>query len=178
MRAPKGQRVGEGDCDDDNALVNPGVAELCNGIDDDCDGPVDFDDDLENSTWYGDADGDGYGLDTVAKVAPGCEPPEGYAAAAGDCDDSDAAVNPDGAEVYAMATTTTATSSVDDADGSLDGELYLPGRGQRRIRRRQQARPSSRAAHRSGTSSDATDCDDLDATVNPDAIEGVQRSRR
>jgi len=38
------QRAG-GDCDDSNPLVKPGVPEVCNGRDDDCDGFIDANDD-------------------------------------------------------------------------------------------------------------------------------------
>jgi len=48
----------QGDCDDSNADVHPGAEELCNGIDDDCDGALDED---GGTAWYLDADGDGYG---------------------------------------------------------------------------------------------------------------------
>src|SRR3954470_15290875 len=34
--------VPDGDCNDGNASVNPGAAEVCNGIDDDCDNAVDL----------------------------------------------------------------------------------------------------------------------------------------
>ncbi len=46
------------DCDDDDPLRRPGAAEVCNGVDDNCDGVID-----ENAllTWYADGDGDGYG---------------------------------------------------------------------------------------------------------------------
>ena len=36
-----GYTLAQGDCDDNNAAVHPGATELCNGIDDDCDGQVD-----------------------------------------------------------------------------------------------------------------------------------------
>ena len=53
------------DCDDSNAAVNPGAAEVCNDLDDDCDGLIDdADDSVELSTGtvsYTDSDGDGYG---------------------------------------------------------------------------------------------------------------------
>ena len=48
----------EDDCNDADASVNPGVVELCDGIDNNCDGQIDED---VTSTWYTDGDGDGYG---------------------------------------------------------------------------------------------------------------------
>jgi large repetitive protein len=158
-----------GDCDDDDALVHPGVAELCNGIDDDCDGLIDFEDDLETPSWYGDADGDGYGLDTVIKIVAGCEPPKGYAAAGGDCDDRDAAVNPDGQEVC-NEHDDDCDELVDAADDSLDGNLYYPDADNDGFGSAVGA-PVVACSEPFGHELGALDCDDADAAVNPDAIE-------
>jgi hypothetical protein len=159
----------DGDCDDEDALVHPGVAELCNGIDDDCDGLVDFDDDLTTPTWYGDADGDGYGLDTVVKVVAGCEPPKGYAAAPGDCDDRDPAVNPDGQEVC-NGYDDDCDQLVDGDDSSVDGNLYYPDRDNDGFGSATDP-PVVACSEPFGHEPTATDCDDANAAVNPDAIE-------
>jgi len=57
--------------------------------------PVDSGDsasDCETSTWYQDADGDGYG--DAASASEACEQPEGYVDNAGDCYDGDALAYP------------------------------------------------------------------------------------
>ena len=52
----------EEDCNDEDAAINPGADEVCNGLDDDCDGLVDlFDDSIVGAvTGFVDADGDGF----------------------------------------------------------------------------------------------------------------------
>ena len=99
------------DCDDSNADVNPDAEEICDGIDNDCSGGID-DDAADAVVFYGDADGDGYGGETL--TLSGCEAPSGFLAEAGDCDDLDPSVSPDGTEIC---------DGIDnDCDGALDGD--------------------------------------------------------
>ena len=82
------------ECDDANGAINPDADEVCNGLDDDCDGTVDLDA-IDAQTWYADADQDGY-IDPDESVTA-CDPPVGYIAAAeADCDDFDAPSHPGG----------------------------------------------------------------------------------
>jgi len=82
----------EGDCDDANRNVNPGAAERCNDIDDDCDDAVDEPGSVGETAWYMDLDGDGYGNPDASTTA--CDQPEGYVADDGDCDDVDKSIHP------------------------------------------------------------------------------------
>ncbi len=89
-----GLRCGE-DCADGEAAIRPGAMEICNRLDDDCDGRVDE----EGATpFYADADRDGYG-DAARVVATGCRAPAGTTADATDCDDGDASVSPGAREI-------------------------------------------------------------------------------
>ncbi len=79
------------DCDDAVGSTYPGAPELCNTIDDDCDGQVD--EGLPTQTYYRDADADGYG--TPSETVDSCGPVSGYVLDANDCDDTEARLNPD-----------------------------------------------------------------------------------
>ena len=96
--APPGFVANSLDCDDSRTLVRPGAAEVCDGLDNDCDGTVDGEGALYPSTWWPDGDGDGFGDEGGAPVEA-CDAPDGYAGTDGDCDDEDPAVHPGATEV-------------------------------------------------------------------------------
>ena len=98
------------DCDDQDASVNPGAAEACNGKDDDCDGEIDGHDATGCTVYYEDNDWDNYG---IASGFCACGP-EGttHALVTGDCDDNDGQVNPGAPE--------TCNGRDDDCDGQTD----------------------------------------------------------
>jgi hypothetical protein len=108
-----------GDCDDADLTAFPGAAELCDGVDNDCDGTID-DGASDPTLWYMDADEDGYGDPAVSVEA--CDAPEGYVALGDDCDDTNAAIHPDAVEDdCADATDYNCDGSVGFADADGDG---------------------------------------------------------
>ncbi|MEK7255038.1 MAG: putative metal-binding motif-containing protein, partial [Bacteroidota bacterium] len=82
------------DCNDSNAAIHPGAAEICNGLDDDCDTQID---EGVLLTFYQDADGDTYGNPAIPTQA--CNAPSGYVSNDGDCDDANAAIHPGAPEI-------------------------------------------------------------------------------
>jgi hypothetical protein len=84
------------DCDDNDPAIYPSAPELCNNIDDNCDGSVDENIDV---TYWLDSDGDGYG-DAGASIED-CAQPSGYVLNSVDCDDFNDEVNPGMDEVCA-----------------------------------------------------------------------------
>ncbi|MCB9797143.1 MAG: putative metal-binding motif-containing protein [Alphaproteobacteria bacterium] len=106
--AGEGQVTEAGDCDDTRAEVSPGAQETCDGVDEDCDDVVD-EDASDASTWYTDADADGYGDDEQSTLA--CTAPSGTTGAGGDCDDTNADVWPGAPEL------------LDGLDNDCDGQL-------------------------------------------------------
>lgn len=117
------------DCDDTNTSVNPAATEICDSIDNDCDGQNDENDATDASTWYADTDGDGFGNPFASMDA--CETPAGYVADDTDCDDARLESNPD-AEEYCNGEDDNCDGDVDEDTAvdayqwhaDLDGDLY------------------------------------------------------
>jgi hypothetical protein len=100
-----------GDCNDNNAAINPGAEEICDGKDNDCDGQVDED---VTTIYYKDFDKDGYGVDDDTKSL--CKPTGFYTATqGGDCNDSNAAINPAAVEIC--------DGKDNDCDGQVDEDV-------------------------------------------------------
>jgi hypothetical protein len=85
------------DCDDGNRMRSPLLPEVCDGVDNDCDGTPDPADITTSALWYFDADGDGFGTPGASVLE--CAPPMGaYSLLATDCNDAAASINPAQAE--------------------------------------------------------------------------------
>ena len=109
--------TGGGDCDDSDPSVSSLTPEICDGLDQDCDGVAD-DDPVDGETWYTDADGDLYG-DPNAPLSA-CDRPSGAVADHTDCDDTEFTVKPGAEEVCG-------DGLDNDCDGSA-GDCRLEGK--------------------------------------------------
>ena len=126
VSAPQGFSTNEVDCDDNNAAINPEAEEICDGVDNNCDGQIDeecatcqsFQNLYPNPTqYYWD------GLLTLysdqgctMEVAEGTDSDQdGYVVFGeeiyNDCDDNDAAKNPEAEEIC------------DGVDNNCDGQI-------------------------------------------------------
>jgi hypothetical protein len=100
-----------GDCNDADPLINPNATEICDGIDNDCDGIAD--DSLIFTMYYVDADGDGFGDEATGVES--CSQPQNTITVGGDCDDANDQIYPGATEIC---------DAVDnDCDGSTDEGL-------------------------------------------------------
>ena len=154
---PTGYVANSGDCDDTNGNVNPGATEICNGVDDNCDGNID-----EGCvTYYRDADGDTYG--DPGNTTTATSQPAGYVANSGDCDDTNGNVNPGATEIC---------NGVDDnCDGNIDEGCVTYYRDADGDTYGDPGDPTTATSQPAGYVANSGDCDDTNGNVNPGATE-------
>ena len=163
---PSGYVLIDGDCNDNLVYVYPQAPEVCDGIDNSCNGLTDDDDSAldtsTTSTFYLDADGDGFG--DLSTSIEACLVPSGYVEDNSDCVDSDPDSNPQAAErcdsvdndcdTFVDEDVVSIWYSDTDGDGFGDASSTI-----------EDCNPVV------GYSSNDTDCDDTNANISPDADE-------
>ena len=161
------------DCNDTNAAIRPGAAELCadSTIDNNCNGvATDVDTNAADKVdFYRDQDGDTYSINMTAKFCAGTTN-AGYVATLSnpiDCDDNNAAISPGAVE---------RCNSIDDnCNGQIDdGVTFTPyyrdadndGFGNPLV-----TESNCTGVIPTGFVSNSTDCNDGNAAINPGAAE-------
>jgi hypothetical protein len=147
------------DCDDSDATISPIATELCDGVDNNCNGEVDEDSAADAAVWYFDGDGDGFGDSLVFTVA--CTSPPAFVADNTDCNDSFADIYPgapedcDGVDqdCDGLVDEDVAPSWYQDADGDSYGNA---------------GNSFESCTQPSGFVANSSDCDDTDADINPE----------
>ena len=134
-----------GDCNDASNQDSPASDELCDGLDNDCDGEIDEYSAVDATVWYVDADGDGFGNSMYTQ--PACSQPQGYSANDQDCNDNDTNINP--------AATEQPNSVDDDCDGIVDDNTV------------------NYDDDLDGFTENDGDCDDANPMVNPAQVETI-----
>jgi hypothetical protein len=153
------------DCDDLDAAIHPAATEVCDGVDNDCDGVVDGPDAVDASTWYADTDQDGFGDPNAPTLD--CDQPAGYVADDTDCDDGDAGQYP-GADEYCNGEDDDCDGEVDE-DDAVDVAVWYEDADQDGFGNA--AVSDIDCDPPAGFVADGTDCDDGDADQYPGADE-------
>jgi len=150
--AVEGGLCGIPDCDDHDDTIHPKAVEICDSIDNDCNGIIDDQDTgiSDQGTWYADTDSDSYGDFSNSTLS--CSQPGGFVGDDTDCDDTATAVNPGASEVWY-------DGADQDCDGKNDYDQDMDGYVD--INWNSQA---------GGSALGTDDCNDTEVNINPNTI--------
>ena len=160
---PAGYVQNDNDCNDNNTAINPSAIEVCNTLDDDCDGSID-ENTIGAPTWYLDADNDNFGNPNVSVQQ--CSAPNGFVVDNTDCNDGITTVNPN-ADEYC-------NGIDDDCDGQVDNNAvdnttwYLDSDGDNYG---SSSSSVTQCNQPNGYVNNQDDCDDGEISINPSAPE-------
>lgn len=162
---PSGFVANSTDCNDGSTAIRPNAAEVCDGLDNDCDNSVD--EGASNVSWYRDGDNDGHGAGQAVMAC--AQPSGGYVPNSADCNDASPAIKPGASE---------ACDGLDnDCDGELDEGLsttayYRDGDSDTYGNRNGAAQLLCKAPTYSHSQNNQ-DCNDTNSAVRPNATEVV-----
>jgi choice-of-anchor B domain-containing protein len=157
--APAGYVEDNTDCDDSNPNINPDAPEVCDGIDNNCNNQID---EGGLTTFYADADGDGFG--DINVTIQDCTAPANYVADNTDCDDNDPNINPNATETC-DGIDNNCNNQIDEGAlltfyADVDGDNF----GDNNVSVQACTAPANYVT-------DNTDCDDNNPNINPNATE-------
>ena len=109
------------DCNDNDAIQNPIATETCNNLDDNCNNQID--EGLSFFNYYSDSDGDGFG--TGVATSSCIDLGAGYTLNNTDCDDSNAAINPNAEEIGANGIDENCDGQIDNSIEELSNQMLL-----------------------------------------------------
>lgn len=158
-----------GDCNDADATIYGGSLEICNDIDDDCNGSIDDITTIEGTggdTFYRDADGDFQGAPDNTIVA--CSAPEGYVEINYDCDDGDPNIRSTNGLEICDGVDNDCSGEIDDEP--VDGETFFEDSDGDSFGNERRATTACDVAP-AGYVEDNTDCIDVDPSTYPGAPE-------
>ena len=156
---PAGYVTDNTDCDDTRNTVYPGAPEICDGLDNNCNGSTD---EGVLNTYYADADGDGYGDPAVSAQA--CTAPVGYVSDNTDCDDTRNTVYPGAPEICDGLDNNCNGSTDEGVLNTYYADTDGDGYGDPAVSTQACTAPV-------GYVSNNTDCDDTNNSIYPGAFE-------